>query len=311
MLERAVMRLHEGMSDHRFPAFLLSTIAFTSTSFAALVVWPASPTGIGAFAEEFRRWCFGYDPERGLEWAYVATLITGPALVAGLLLGLWWQPLARAYREHRRALLPAGAGGLCVAIAVLVGLGAFGVQPAAAGDEPFPGERLRTAVTPPAFALVDQDGQRVELAALRGRVVVLTGVYATCGFACPMILQQARRAVESVPAALREDLTVVAITLDPAHDTPERMTDMAAAQRVSAPRFRLVTGAPAEVDHVLDALGIERRRDPTTGILDHSNLFALVDRSGRIAYRFSLGELQERWLSEALVQLLREAPPAS
>jgi protein SCO1/2 len=307
VLERAVLRLHQGMSDHRFPTFLLSTMLFTTLAFGALVFWPTAPTGVGAFADEFRRWCFGYDPARGLEWAYVLTLLTGPLMVAAVLVSLWWQPLRHAFRERRRSLLPSGAGGLVVAIGVLAGLGALGTAPPV-GAAAFPAKRLRTAVPPPDFALVDQDGERVALVDLKGRVVLLTGVYASCGYACPMILQQARRAVGSVPVSLREDLTVVGVTLDSTRDTPAAMTEMARAQDVSAPLFRLVTGAPAEVDRVLDGLGIERRRDPQTGIIDHANLFALVDREGRIAYRFTLGDLQERWLSEALVLLLREAP---
>ncbi len=43
-------------------------------------------------------------------------------------------------------------------------------------------------------------------------------------------------------------------------------------------------------------------------MIDHANLFLLVDRAGRIAYRLTLGERQQRWLTSALEFLLREEP---
>jgi hypothetical protein len=36
----------------------------------------------------------------------------------------------------------------------------------------------------------------------------------------------------------------------------------------------------------------------------------LLDRAGRVAYRFSIGERQERWLASALALLLREPDDA-
>ena len=65
----------------------------------------------------------------------------------------------------------------------------------AQGELPFPAEALRISQRAPAFRLTDQSGQPVDLAALRGSVVVLTAVYASCPHTCPLILAQARDAV--------------------------------------------------------------------------------------------------------------------
>jgi protein SCO1/2 len=47
-------------------------------------------------------------------------------------------------------------------------------------------------------------------------------------------------------------------------------------------------------------------RDTDTGLIDHANLFILIDREGRVAYRFTLGERQQDWLGNALRLLLGE-----
>jgi protein SCO1/2 len=156
--------------------------------------------------------------------------------------------------------------------------------------------------------LVNQDGETVDLAALRGRVVLLTAVYASCPMSCPLILGQAKAAIAAVPSELRGDLRVIAVSMDPAHDTPDVLAGLARTHQVEAPLYALVTGEPAEVERVLDDMGIARTRDPETGVIDHANLFLLVDRGGRIAYRLTLGERQRRWLTSALELLLREKP---
>ena len=75
-------------------------------------------------------------------------------------------------------------------------------------------------------------------------------------------------------------------------------------------RNNLLNGEAAEVERSMDRMGVESQRDPETGVIDHANLFLLIDRSGKIAYRFSLGERQERWLGAALQILLREQTKA-
>src|SRR5690606_7319407 len=122
---------------------------------------------------------------------------------------------------------------------------------------------------------------------------------------------QAKAAVAALTDAERADLTVVGITLDPARDTPAVLAAMADGQGVAAPLYRLATGEPAVVEALLDRLDVSRRRDPETGVIDHANLFLLVDRQGRIAYRFTIGDRQQSWLTSALRLLLREARGAS
>ncbi len=122
-------------------------------------------------------------------------------------------------------------------------------------------------------------------------------------------MQQAKAAVAALTDAERDEVSVVGITLDPANDTPARLAAMAVGQEIEAPRFRLATGDPATVEALLDRLDVSRPRDPVTGVIDHGNLFFVVDRRGKIAYRLTIGERQQRWLVAALRGLIAE--PAS
>ncbi len=301
-----VLRILQGfLAGHRFAVFVLALVLFFKIFLLSVLFIPASQSPLGAFASDFRVWCFHYDPNTGqLDWAYVATHFGELLIFATAILAFWQKPLRHAVR-HARATMVAP-----VAVAlVIVAAGGFafaGLQREARGTPVFPAASLRTHIPSPRFTLENQQGKKVSLEALRGRVVLLTGVYASCGLACPMILAQARHAVASLSEAERAHLTVIGVTLDPEHDTPEVLAEMAKLQKVAAPLFNLVTGDPAQVNDVLDKLGVERHKNAKTGVIDHTNVFALVDTNGKIAYRFGLGELQEQWLSEALHLLIRE-----
>lgn len=306
----AVERLQRFFGSWRFPALVLSVLlSFKLLALLVLLV-PTTPSGLGAFAEEFKVWCFGYDPAKGtLESAYVGLTLAEPLVLGAVITGVWWRPLRKIMRERPRAVLPYVAAAMAIVASGSLALVASRRE-ARADDLAFPARALRTSLPPPAVELTDQDGARVSLSAMRGQVVVLTGVYASCSYACPMILGQAKRAVASLTPAEQRDVRVVAVTLDPEHDDRFSLARMAEAQGVGAPLFHLAWGPPADVERTLDDLSIARTRDPKTGAIDHANVFVLVDRSGRVAYRLTLGDVQERWLAEALRVLVREGGTA-
>ncbi|MBI4509549.1 MAG: SCO family protein [Deltaproteobacteria bacterium] len=307
-METAVKGVFAFFSGWRFPVFVLSVLLFSKLLLVGVLLAPTGSGDLAAFALDFKAWCFGYDPATGkLEIAYVAMIFVEPLLIGGITLFAWWGPLRQVARRPRLLAPWVAAGFVVVALATA----AFGVltRQEDARVAEFPAEELRTERPLASFSLVDQSGLKVSSEDLRGRVAVVTAVYATCGLTCPMILAQAKRVVAELAPEERSGMSVVAITLDPERDTPLVLAEMAKAQQVSAPLFRLLSGEPAAVNRVLDELGFARKRDPKTGVIDHANLFLVVDRGGRVAYSFTLGENQERWLVAALKRVLAEDRP--
>jgi protein SCO1/2 len=293
-----------------FALFVLFTLLFSTLVTAGLLTVPPADEGLGAFARDFRTWCLGGEPAGGsVPLASVLTFLGSPLLMAGVVVVAWARPLAALRGRGWRPLVLPAALGLTVSLSAATGL--LASQPATTPSPGFPAESLRTSYAAPDFRLTGHGGDEVSLSDLRGRVVVLTSVYAHCPAACPMILAQARRVVGALSAAEREDLTMVAVTMDPERDTPEVLKELARAQGLEQPTWELLTGPPSEVNDLLDRMGLKRTRDAETGLIDHANLFLVVDRSGRVAYRFALGDLQEEWLVESLRLLLAEPVPAT
>ncbi|MBZ0271089.1 SCO family protein [bacterium] len=298
--------LNAFFESWRFPVFMLVVVAAYMAIEITVLLSPPGATGFSAFAEDFRVWCFGYDPATGrMEWGYVAAFLLQPVILGSVIYAFWRRPL-REIAARPAAAIPYAAAALLLVAACGAGFAAFASTPNDT-ELPFPAEELRTALVPPSFALTDHDGAAVRLEDLRGRVVLVTAVYASCGFTCPMIMGQTKNAVGALSEDERAGLTVAAITLDPEHDTSAVLAEMAKGQGVSAPLYRLLTGDAPVVNDLLDRFSVARTRNPETGVIDHANLFILIDRAGRIAYRLSLGDRQERWLISALRLLLSES----
>jgi cytochrome oxidase Cu insertion factor (SCO1/SenC/PrrC family) len=288
-----------------FPTFAVALLVLYEGALVALALAPPSETGLGAFAADFRVWCLSADPATGrTNWGYAAGMMAPPLLVAVSIVALWWRPLTALGARPVAAVRPSLAAAAIVAAgAALAGLAA--PQPVR-GELPFPAEALRTAYAPPPLRLTDQAGATVDLAALRGRVVLLTAIYTRCVHTCPAAMAQARSVVASLSPAERSGLSVVAVTLDPANDDQAVLATLAAVQDLQPPLWHLVTGEPAAVERTLDLMNVARTRNPATNDIDHANLFLLVDRQGRLAYRFTLGSQQARWLTTAVRLLLGE-----
>jgi len=111
------------------------------------------------------------------------------------------------------------------------------------------------AAVVPQPRLVDQQGHAFTLSSLRGRPLAVTFIAAHCTDACPLINAQFSNAAAAVA---REHLParLLTITLDPEHDSPATMRDL--AKRFDAdPRYWLLAGgSTANVHRVMRTFGV-------------------------------------------------------
>ena len=176
------------------------------------------------------------------------------------------------------------------ALAVIIA--ALSLTARAAAHEPGRAARLPTIGPAPAFALATHDGGRLTLAELRGRVVVVTFVYATCTDTCPLLTSKLAAIGKRLGDA---PVSFVAITVDPERDTPQVLKNYGVAHGATGPAWRLLTGTPAEVAEVIRRYGVFARRTER-GEVDHTFLTSLIDRQGvlRVQYmgvRFNPDEM--------------------
>lgn len=105
----------------------------------------------------------------------------------------------------------------------------------------------------PAVSLVNQEGQRIVLGEVlpRDSAVALTFVYTRCGTVCPLLSRTLATLRKQMHARV-DGLRVVSISIDPEHDTPERLQEYA-SRYAAGGSWQFYTGAPADIDEVLHA----------------------------------------------------------
>lgn len=119
----------------------------------------------------------------------------------------------------RRFLIPATALALGLALVlVLAILGGRGGERPPSG--PYRGSEPPARIAMPDFALRDQWGRTLDSRALAGKTVVLTFLDSHCTEACPIIAGQIAQTFSRLTAAERRHVEAVAISTDPANDTP-------------------------------------------------------------------------------------------
>ncbi|MFN8203693.1 MAG: SCO family protein [Solirubrobacteraceae bacterium] len=153
-------------------------------------------------------------------------------------------------------------------------------------------------VPPQDFALRDQDGKVARLADDRGQVVVLTFMYSTCQDTCPVTAQQIRGALDQ----LGHDIPALAVSVDPANDTPAHAKRFLLEQKLTG-RMRFLLGTRAQLAPVWKAYGIQ----PQGNGFEHSAYVLLIDKHGRQRIGFPVDQLTPEGLAHDIRKLEAES----
>ena len=157
-------------------------------------------------------------------------------------------------------------------------------------------ERLPTIGRAPDFTLTSQDGVQLTLAALRGKVVAVTFIYASCPDVCPMLTDKLARVQDALGPDFGSKIAFVSITTDPERDTPEVLKGYAEAFEANLAGWSFLTGEPAAVLDVAQRYGVAVAK-AADGQVDHTMLTTLIDRQGTmrvqyLGYRFDEEEFR-------------------
>jgi protein SCO1 len=159
----------------------------------------------------------------------------------------------------------------------------------------------------PDFALLDTAGRTVRLSDLRGRVVLMAFIYASCPDACPLLTQ--RMAV--LQSRLRRAglfggrVVLLSVTVDPERDTATALARYAAGFGADRAGWWFLREAPDRLAPALAAYDEWLRRLPG-GDIEHPARLHLVDPRGRVREIYNLALFDERQALADIQALLRE-----
>ena len=126
--------------------------------------------------------------------------------------------------------------------------------------------------------------KKIKLGVFQGRTQVLAMFFASCEYACPILVHDMKRLQESLPPALRHKVNFTLVTFDTERDTPAALQAYRQRHSLSIDHWSLLTGKPDDVRELAALLGVKYQKD-SRGQFAHSNVITVLNPSGEIAYQ--------------------------
>jgi protein SCO1/2 len=214
-------------------------------------------------------------------------------------------------RPSPRTLLVAASAIVAVLVVALVAvLSASGTkgpststasQVSSGQESGFEGAAFPVAASAPGFTLSDQYGRRVSLSEYRGRVVVLTFLYSTCGDTCVVIAQQIRGALDELEEEHRGLPAVLIVSADPGADSAAHVRRFLAEASLSG-RVQYLTGSLSRLRAIWRAYSV-KPASVGARLFDEYAPVYLLDRLGRKRVLFEIEELTPESLTHDIGKL--------
>jgi protein SCO1/2 len=126
-------------------------------------------------------------------------------------------------------------------------------------------------------------GKPFTLGELRGRPVVLTMFFTSCGYACPLLVSDVEVIRGKLPAELRDRAALVLVSFDTVRDTPAALADYR-AKRGLDDQWTLLHGSADSVREIAALLGVKYQLT-ADGMFSHSNLITILNAEGEIVHQ--------------------------
>jgi protein SCO1/2 len=131
------------------------------------------------------------------------------------------------------------------------------------------------------YSFLNAMRQPRNLAAYRGKPLVVNLIYTACDASCPITVLALGDAIEAADELLGADrFNVVTIGFDAKNDTPERMRAYADNAKLGAPNWEFLSGDPVTIDRLIHELGFVIAEE--AGGYEHVAQTTVVDSKGRI-----------------------------
>lgn len=169
-----------------------------------------------------------------------------------------------------------------IAVAAVSGCGGSGAAATAAGSSGLQGLVLKPEKPAPPIALRDFTGHPVALSGFRGKAVLVTFVYVHCPDVCPLIVASLATAARQLGAGWARHLQILAVTVDPRHDTPADVRRFLSA-RDALGRMDYLLGTTRQLLPIWKAweVGVTLGRGKV--LAGHSAIVYGITASGRMA----------------------------
>lgn len=146
-------------------------------------------------------------------------------------------------------------------------------------------EASRPVGSLPDAKVIDDHGNPVSLASLKGKVVLLDFIHVGCPGVCSNLVNKFGQVADSLGPKLGSQVVLLSVTNDPTHDNPAELLKLAQSSQADMKGWLFVTGTPDEIDRVIKAFGVNNERLPD-GSPNHITRVFLLGTDGRQKHEY-------------------------
>ncbi len=169
---------------------------------------------------------------------------------------------------------------LVLAMVVIIGAGLFKPTGDRSVAQPMNGAPQPTLdADVPEFSLINEQGQSVSTASMKGSVWIAEFIFTHCAGPCKDMTAKFNQLQSQIED---KDVKLVSISVDPERDTPEVLKEFAKDVGATPGRWSFLTGEKSMVFATARGMLVSAAPATEDSPLLHSEKFILIDASGKI-----------------------------
>ncbi len=128
------------------------------------------------------------------------------------------------------------------------------------------------------------DGTKIKLEDLKGKVLTMVMIYTSCKTACPKLTIDMKNIAQKVGHKDSDDLRYVLISIDPEHDTPERMREFLKTYQLDSKQWVFLRSSEANTRELANVLAMKYKQISPMDF-SHSNIISVYSKKGLLVHQ--------------------------
>ncbi len=124
-----------------------------------------------------------------------------------------------------------------------------------------------------------QSGDTITFEDLKGDVLVVVMIYTSCQSACPRLVADMKGIESKVSERVSSGVRYVLVSIDPEHDTPDRLEQFSIEKEMTDPQWLFLQGTKETVREFANIVAV-RYKSISPMEFSHSNIISVFDREG-------------------------------
>ena len=168
-------------------------------------------------------------------------------------------------------------------------------------------QAIGSGQTVPDFYLTDQSQRSIKLSQLSGKVVALTFIYTRCPLPdyCFRLTNNFGQLQKRFRTHMGNDLVLLSIVIDPAHDQPTALADYAKTWKADSHSWHFLTGPLPEIEKV--ARSFDMNFYPDEALFVHSFHTVVIDREGKLVANLEGNSFSAKQLGDLVEAVMAKA----